>query len=514
MKKRAAGLTLAVVTAAVVLAGCTAPPVTPVDTTLTVGIGTPPISLDPLRAAVGTSRWFEDPAYTSVLDINDDGEVVAGLADEWGYEGEGNTEFSFTLREGLEFSDGTPVTAQAVVDSYDYFIANGSGPGRPPFLGITAEAVDDLTVHLTSATPNPVIDQMLGGNYYAFTPISPAGLADDEARARETFGVGPYVLDSEATIPDNTYVYVKNDNYYDPDVAQYERIEIKVIADQAQLVQALNTGQVEVIQVDPNVVSTLGDEHQLLERAALWVGLIIVDRNGALVPAFADERVRQALAMSIDRTAIAQASAGEFGQPAVQFATDGDPSYGYDPELEELFPYDPDAARELLAEAGYPDGFSFTVLYQGPSQADTKLVQALAAAFAEIGVTMELKAEPEFGAWVTDFTSLQYPATIFGGGGTSMFFATQGYFLPNGIFNIFNIDDPEVTALYTELSLAGGDEVGEKARELNRLVTEKALSIPVYTTTSLYAVAPTVEGVAWLGAGPDINSIIRWSPAD
>ncbi|HWI31987.1 MAG TPA: ABC transporter substrate-binding protein [Microbacterium sp.] len=514
MKKTRAIVAATAALAVLALGGCTsgggsAPPV---DTTLTVGINTPPISLDPLRAALGNGRWYEDPAYTSVLDLNDDGEVIAGLADEWGYVGEGNTKFSFTLKPDLEFSDGTPLTAQSVVDSYNYFVANGSGPTRPYFFAITAEAVDDLTVELTSATPNPIMDQLVTGDYYAFAPISPAGLADDTARAGDTFGIGPYVLDKEATIPDNVYVYVKNENYFDEDAAKYEKIEVKVIPDYTQQVQALNTGQVELIQVDPNVASTLKDPATVLERASSWNGLLLTDRGGVNTPALADERVRQALAWAIDREAVAKASVGEYGTATTQVAIDGDPSWGYDPELEDAYTQDLDKAKDLLAEAGYPDGFSFTALYQGPSQADSKLVQALASDFAKIGVTMELKPEADFGAWVTDFTSGQYSASIFGGGGVMFLFA-QGFWMPDGIMNPYKVSDQEMNDAMAALAVAEGDEVGPAAQEVNRVATLNALSIPVYQQTLIYAHADSVSDVTWVGSSSNLNSITHWTPA-
>lgn len=516
MNKSRSIVAAALVVAALTLGGCGAggAPTPAADGTLTVGISTPPVSLDPLRAAIGQGRWYEDPAYSSVLDVNDDGEVIAGLADDWGYLGDGNTKFSFTLRPDLTFSDGTPLTAQSVVDSYNYFVANGSGPTRASFLEITVEAIDDLTVELTSATPNPIMEQLLTANYLAFCPISAAGLADDEARAANTFGSGPYVLDSDETIPDNLYVYVPSENYYDDSAAKYDKIEIKVIPDATQLVQALNSGQVELVQVDPNVASTLEDGVTSLERASSWVGLLITDRDGVNTPALADERVRQALAWSIDRAALAKASAGKFGTAAVQVATQGDPSWGYDPTLDTAYNKDIDKAKDLLAEAGYPDGFSFTVLYQGPSQADSKLAQALVSEFAAIGVTMELKPEADFGAWVTDFTSGKYSASIWGGGGVPIFTMAQGFWMPPGIMNPYHVSDDAINDSMAELAQAPVDAMESAAQSVNEVATLGALAIPVYKQTVIYAHAPTVAGVSWLGKSFDLNSIVRWEPAN
>ncbi|MHC9043287.1 ABC transporter substrate-binding protein [Microbacterium saperdae] len=513
--KRSSALVAGMATLALLLSGCAAGgnAAQPADSTLTVGFNSPPVSLDTLRAGNGQGRWFEDPAYMSVLDVDDDGTVIAGLADEWGYVGEGNKEFSFTLRDGLEFSDGTPVTAQAVVDSFDYFVANGSGPTRAYFLGMTATAVDDLTVTLTTEAPNPIIDQLLTQDYYAFSPISAAGLADDNARSGQTFGVGPYTLDVEQTVPDSVYTYVKNENYFDPDAAHYDKIEVKIIPDAAQLVQALNTGQVEAIAVDANVASTVSDENEVLSRVGAWNGLYLTDRDGAVTPALADPLVRQALSLAIDRESVATAALGEFGTPAFQVAIEGDPSWGYDPALEDTNAQDIEKAKELLSEAGYPDGFTFTILYQAPAASDAKLAQALAAQFQEIGVTVELKAAPDFGAWVTDFVSGQYSATIFGGFGLPMYLMAQFAWTPQAIMNPFQVSDTGVNEAFDELANASGDASVAAAQNLTRVVTEEVLSIPVVYQSLIYAHADTIQGFTWVGKTALPNSIVRWTPS-
>jgi peptide/nickel transport system substrate-binding protein len=514
MKRRTA-LVAGMAALALTLGGCaaTGDGAAPADSTLTVGFNTPPASLDPLRAANGQGRWYMDPAYMSVLQVDNDGNVIAGLSEEWGYVGDDNKTFRFTLRDGLEFSDGEALTAQAVVDSFEYFVENGSGPTRAYFLGMTATAVSDLEVEITTETPNPIIDIMLTQDYFAFSPISSAGLADDNARAGQTFGVGPYVLDLDATIPDSVYTYTKNEDYFDEDAAAYETIEVRVIPDAAQLVQALNTGQVEVIQVDANVADTVSDSATVMSRLAAWSGLVITDREGVNVPALADERVRQALAFALDRPALAEVALGEYGEAGVQAALEGDPTWGFDPELEGFYELDLDKAKDLLAEAGYADGFTFTLLYQSANPTEANLVQAIAAQLQEIGVTMELKAVPDFGAWVNDFVSGQYSATIFGGVGLPQYLNAQFFWTPQAIMNPYQVSDPDLNAAFDTLASASADDAAEAARGVTRVVAEKALTIPVYNQENIFAHASTVDGFTWLGDSGLPNSILSWKPS-
>lgn len=498
---------------AMTLGGCASGSSDATDSTLTVGFNTPPASLDTLRNANGQGRWYSDPAYMSVLQINDDGDVIAGLAEEWGYVGDDNKTFRFTLREDLVFADGTPVDAQAVVNSFDYFLEHGSGPTRAYFLGMSAEAIGDLEVELTTEAPNPIIDTMLTQDYYAFSPISAAGLADDNARAAGTYGVGPYVLDQDATVPDSSYVYVPNENYFDPEAAHYDKIEIKVIPDAAQMVQALNTGQIDFMQVDANVADTVDDSMNVESRLAAWSALHIHDREGISQPALGDQRVRQAMAYALDRDALAAVALGEYAEPGSQLALEGDPLLGNDPELNGFYEQDLDKARELLADAGYPDGFSFGHIYQSAVPTDTNVTQAIAGQLAEIGITMELKAEPDFGAWIDDFVSGQYGSTIFGGVALPMYLQSQFFWTPQAIMNPNQVDDPEVVAAFNAIAEASPEDAAAAAQAMNRLVLEQAYTIPVYYQHTIYAYADHMDGFSWIGDSGITNSILSWKPS-
>lgn len=511
MKKKQIAL-VAIATAAILaLSGCSGSSSSDTDV-LTVGINTPPISIDPLKAANGIGRWYQDPAYASVLSTDKDGKVIAGLADKWGYVGTDNKSFSFTLREGLVFADGTPVTAQAVVDSYNYFKENGSGPTKAYFAAITAEAAGDLQVNLTSTEPNPIMDLLLTEDNLAFSPISPEGLKDDNARSAETFGVGPYVLDSAETVPNDHYTYVKNPNYYDTSAAKFDKIEVKVILDATQLVQAVKTGQVDVVQVDPTVADTSIPENiNKIDRVGAWNGIYITDRNGTVVPAFASQYVRQALSWAVDRASIASSTLGSYGGPGVQPAVPGPAPWGYDPALEKTYGYDVDKAKALLAKGGFPDGFAFDLLYVAPDQSSARLAQAVADQLSKIGVTVTLKPAADFGAWVNDFVSGKYGATIGGGASLPMFLQAQFGFTPTAIMNPYQVSDPEVNAAFAALASAPSDKAGPAAQALTKVLTTKAVTVPVVQQKLIYMINDRLTGVDWIGDSAYLTSIITWS---
>lgn len=515
MKKSALLLLAAGTVAAVALAGCTGTTAASgeKDTTLTIAINTPPITLDPARAALGASLNFIVPAYASLLDRSVDGEIIAGLADEWGYVGDDNTRFDLSLRDGVEWADGTPITAEDVVASIEYFKTQ-AGPNAQYLAPLTLSAVDENTVEVTSPTPNPVIPDLFTPDALGGAIISPAGLTEPEALGEATFGAGPYVLDGEQTISGDTYVYTPNANYWDQGGIKYESITIRVIANANSAVQALQSGQIDFVQSNAEGAAAVANDASIavLSAPSIWSGFYLLDRDGKIVPALADVRVRQALNFAIDRTAITQAVYGEFATPNEQPTAPG--FDGYDKSLEGTYAYDPDHARDLLAEAGFGDGFTIPVNYGAFDPDTTKLVQAVQAQLAEVGVTLELKAAQNFGEWVDDLVSGKYPVTILSPGAAgATYYSAQAAFLPGGLLNIFQAEDPDLTAAYNELVVASVEDRGEAAQAVTRVATEHALALPVsaVSTIVLYN-SDKIDGVEFIDGIASPTWVTLWSP--
>jgi peptide/nickel transport system substrate-binding protein len=514
MKKSALLLIAASTVAVVALAGCTgAASGGEKDTTLTIAINTPPITLDPARAATGASLNFVVPAYASLLEQGADGVIVGGLADEFGYVGDDNTTFEISLRDGVKFADGTPITAEDVVASIEYFRSQG-GQAAQYFAALEMTALDEDTVEITSATPNPVIPDLLTPQYLGGAIISPAGLETPEALGESTFGAGPYVLDGEQTVSGDTYVYTPNENYWDQSGIRYESITIRVIANANSAVQALQSGQIDFLQSNAEGAAAVANDENItvVSAPSIWAGFFILDRDGGLVPALADERVRQALNFAVDREAITQAVYGDFGTPTEQPTVSG--FDGYDTSLEGTYAYDPDQARELLEEAGYADGLTITANYGGFDPDSTKLVQAVQAQLAEVGVTLELKAAQNFGEWVDDLLTGQYALTVLSpGSGGAEFFVAQSTFLPGGIMNLFQAEDPDLTEAFNELAVASVEDRGAAAQEVNRVATEHALALPIsgVATIVLYD-SDKIDGVEFIQGAAIPTYVTLWSP--
>jgi peptide/nickel transport system substrate-binding protein len=513
MFRRSAMVGAAVIALALGITGCTGSANTPSEEsdTLTVGMATPPVSLDPSKAAAGFGLLYVDPAYASLINTSEDGELIPGLAEEWGYVGDDNKTFTLTLRPDLKFADGTDLTAQSVVDSVAYFVT-GSGPTNSFFRNLTLTAVDEVTVEVVSSEPNPMLPFLFSNTILGGDIISAAGLADPEGLASATFGAGPYVYDPEQSVAEDHYVYTPNENFWDQDAIHFDKIEIKVIPQIQSQVQALKSGQIDMMAGDPSVVSTVEDDESIAIAAApiVWNGVYLLDREGVVAPALADVRVRQALNYAVDREAVARAAYGEAGTPIDQAAVQG--FDGYDPELEGTYPYDPEKARELLEEAGYADGFTMAVNYQSFDPGSTKMIQAVAAQWAEIGVTLELKGNTNFGEWVGDLVSKNFPATVLNGtGGQPQYLDAEFAWLPTSIMNVFQVSDPGIPEAFNTLATASADDSGAAARAFQKVIVDNALAVPIVQFDA-YAFHDTdLKGVVFAPGIAAVSSIVTWT---
>lgn len=464
--------------------------------TVTIALSSPPNSLDPAQSATGLFLNFVDPAYASLLTRDAAGKLAAGLADKWGYVGTGNTKFSLTLRAGVKFADGTPITATDVVESFKYF-AKGSGGNAAYFRELTYATPDASTVEVTSAKPNPDLGALFTAEFLGGAIISPAGLKDPAKLAAATFGAGPYVYRPEQSVSGDHYVYEPNKNFYDQSAVRFQKITIRVIPNPNSQVQALKSGQIDFMAGTPDVAPTISGDGKLtmIKKPTTWAGLFLLDRDGTVVKGLGDVRVRQALNFAIDRAAITKAVYGDFGAPLDQPAM---PGYdGYSEPAAKAYPYDPAKAKQLLAEAGYASGLTIPVNYGSFDPSTTKMVQAVQGQLAQVGVTLKLTGAANFGGWINDLLTKKFAATVLspGVGGGSNFYVQQPGFSKAGIMNLFGVQDADVDAAFTKLATSGPEESGPAAQGLTDVIVRKALSLPVSGVDLIVLYNKRLQGV-------------------
>lgn len=358
------------------------------------------ITMDPQQQS-GSGVPFLRPVYESLFEKGPKGEVLPLLAT--GYKVDG-LDVTITLREGVTFSNGEPFNAEAAVANINRGVKLGIIEGLKTVEAASAADEHTLKIKLKELDP-AIIDSLC---YTGGMMIAPAAMADP-ALDRNPVGTGPYVYKKEESREGEVRVYVPNPTYWDKDKIGLARYEVWEIPDDTARLNALKTGQIDAGNWLANPQSAIIDRTPDLKlirgTGALNYHIIISDREGTVIPAFADINVRKAMAYAIDRTAFGKAV--QFGLAVDSYQPYGEGHWAYDPALEGVYAYDVDKAREYMAKSKFPDGFSFDMpsipLYQSR-------LEALAGFFKEIGITMNIvPQEPGTLARVSRTTN--YPAT-------------------------------------------------------------------------------------------------------
>ncbi|WP_062014610.1 ABC transporter substrate-binding protein [Aureimonas sp. AU4] len=356
-----------------------------------IGMNIEPAGLDPTAAApvaIGQVVWQN--VFQGLTRIDENGQVLPQLATEWAVSDEGRT-VTFTLREGVRFQNGVAFDSSTAKFTLDRARGEGSiNPQKQFFTKIRAvETPDPRTLVLRLAEPSG--DLLYHLAWPAAVMVEPSSA---ETNRSAPVGTGPFRL-AEWRQGDRLRLE-RIPNYWGPAPALREA-EFRFINDPQAQAAALRSGAVDAFPEfgAPELVEELKRE----ERLSVVVGnteLKVVAGMNARRKPFDDARVRRALMMAVDRAAVIEGAWSGLGTPIGSHYTPNDPGYV---DLANHVPYDPQAAKRLLAEAGYPDGFETTIRTPQMSYA-TRSAEVLQALLAEIGVTLRIVPTEFPAVWV------------------------------------------------------------------------------------------------------------------
>jgi peptide/nickel transport system substrate-binding protein len=486
--------------------------------TVTVGNNLGCTALD---VAVSTGGPDYEVAYEPLIRLEQNGELAPGLATSWTVK-PGNKTITFTLRENARFSDGEPVTAQAVKTWLDYRttvvspLDNLMGPIA------STRVISKFVVEATLEAPNPNMamgfSNAMGSNWgFVASPRAIAKVkADPKSKylGRQTAGAGQYVLDRKQTVLNDHCTYVPNKYYYDQSKIKWAKVVIKNVTDANTMLAGLQTGQIDVGQGESSTAAAAEAAGlKVIHTPGRLQGIYFFDHTGKLAPPLADVRVRQALNYAIDREKIATALFGEDAQPTSHPNpnTDGD-----DPSFDTYYDYNPEKAKQLLADAGYPNGFSFKVEAPGAwigSFKTTQLAQAVSKYLAEVGVKMEITATSSLAVWQEALASKTYA----GGSviwGTNPTWAWYGLAMAPGgpLADQHGWEDPVSKKLWLKGRSAPPEEAAEIWRQLIKRTIEQAFFLPVLSPGFYSYVSDRVSGVEAVLDGA-FSPVDGWAPA-
>ncbi|WP_062385341.1 ABC transporter substrate-binding protein [Demequina iriomotensis] len=464
-------------------------PAADAPTTLAIATNRAPSTFDPVGLATGNDALIWGSIYDTLFVIGPDGELVPHLATGYSYSDDG-LELTVTLRDDLTFSDGTPATAAEYKATLEH-IRDTAGAGQAMADTVASvEAADATTVVITFSANDP-------GFLFDLTSrvgiIAQPDKMADESYGLDPIGAGPYMLDAEKTQSGTQYVLIKRDDYWNADAYPFEEVTVRVIADATAIENSLRAGELDIAGVQAQTApqfESSGDftTTQLEAQSSLF--LDIADRDGAIEPAFADLRVRQAINFALNRDGFVQAGGG-VGQPAYQM--DFPSTSGYDPALDSVYTYDVEKAKSLLAEAGYAEGFSIDM----PSLVyTTSMEPAITQALADIGITVNWDSIPPQDT-VQALLSGKYPVILWFASTLPDANQVQDFYAPAALLNPMHTTDPELDALLEQASKITDPAAGADIyKQINAFGVNNAWYAPLMFTGQTFAEA---EGYKYVG---------------
>lgn len=514
--RRALMLTATVAAVGIAAAGCASSnnPDSSDDTTggsggtLRVGLAAPPTSLDPANMEQSTSP-FAQPAYDALIRVEEDGTLTPGLATEWGFTDEENRVFEITVRDDVTFSDGAVLDADAVIANFEH-LDTGNSNVASLVNGGEYTKIDDHTVQIEWDTPHPLAPQALTQTWVAGMMASPEALANaPESLATQTAGAGPYVLDASHTVAGSEYVYTAREDYWDEGRQHWDEIVITVIDNPDQRLNALRVGEIDYAVGDlATADSAESADLQVLYAPTIVYGLSLLDRDGELGSPLEDLRVRQAINHALDREGISEAMLGDYGFPTEQVMVPSEP--GYLTSHEGYYEYDQDLARDLLAEAGYPDGFTLPVIASTTATA-AQFAQIYAAQLEEVGITLELDTRPG-PDYFEAMTGGTFPAAGIGYGSQPLPMEYDGLFGPDAAFNPLGVTSESVQQTFAEATAMPQDEAVELYEQIMAEIVEEAWYAPVAFAPVFYYASDAIAPAAVTDARPQVP-LVELQPA-
>lgn len=499
MKKKLLALFLALVMVGAVLPGCgdgskdpggqgnngkTGEPVKGGE--ITVGIAQDlDDSLDPHQTVAAGTREVLFNIFEGLVKPNSDGEMIPAVAEKYELSEDGTT-YTFTLREGVKFHNGQTVTAEDVVYSINRCAAVPEGQEKPLVAAFSAvksvEALDEKTVAVTIAQRD------LEFISYMTAAIIPA---DYENQDTAPVGTGPFRFVSRT--PQQDFVMERFEDYWGAP-AWLDKVTYKICENADALVMNLNGGSIDLCaHLTSAQASQLNQNFQVLEGTMNLVQAIYL--NNQAKP-FDNQLVRQALCYAIDRQGIMDMVADGHGTAVGSSIYPAFTKY-FLPELVDKYPHDVAKAKELLAQAGYPDGFDMTISVPNNYQPHMDTAEVVAEQLREAGINVTIQPV-EWSTWLdTIYNGRQFQATVVGVDAANMTArAMLERFTSDYAKNFINYNNPAYDALFQQaINATDEDTQTDLYKQMETMLADTAANVYIQDLCDLVAMRQDLGGL-------------------
>jgi peptide/nickel transport system substrate-binding protein len=426
---------------------------------------------DPLLYSSAQFSFFSglyDSLFVTDKDGNAQPSLVASSSDNADH-----TQLTLTLRDGVTFTDGSTLDSALVKKNLDRRSDKTlAAYGQLSTAIKDVAAPDAKTVVITWAKP-----QATGASNLADTAgviVGSKGIADPTSLKTTPDGSGPYTLASAGTTRGSSYTLTKNTKAWNATTFPYSTVVFRVLGDHQAMANAVQSGQVDIAgQLDPTTVDQVKSSKSIAQVGGTIIGMPVVDKTGKTNPAFAKVEVRQALLYATDRAALVKLHPGAKATAQLFPAA----ATGFDSGLNTTYTYDPAKAKQLLAQAGYPNGFSIDQTVLGQPAVDQIAVQKQ---WAAVGVKLNFVT-----ATSTDavFAAAATQPLLYGASGFTVGTNPAGFVagvLYGGFMNLQHATDPNIESALGA-SLGGTGSAKDAAlKQLNAAITNDGWFIPFY----------------------------------
>ena len=378
---------------------------------------------DPATATAFQTVQTLDLVYDTLIETGDDGELEPGLATEWEVSDDGRT-VTLSLRDGVTYHNGADLTAEDAKASLDRVLDPETGSVVASNLGNVEEVVaeGDTTLVIQLAQPDTALLNVLS---QTGTAILDSDDISGESVGREVNGTGPFRWESWEQ--GERVTLTANEDYWG-DVPALRTVELRVIPDESSILSGMRSDSFHLgVVTDPSVANQAGEDVEVLSQPTL--SYHVLQLNAARGP-LQDVRVRQAIACAIDREQVVQQAyfgdgevTGPITSPAFEYdATEGLPCEAPDPQ----------AARDLLSQAGHDEGLTLeTIVMTGEYATATSIAQSVQGQLEEIGVSLDLQQQ-QTSVYVDNWIEADYDAAVaLNGGSTDPYLMYGRYFDAN-----------------------------------------------------------------------------------
>jgi len=467
------------------------------DKILTLGVDQEVIGLDPHIVTSFSSHRRVDLLYNKLVRHNENLEITPDLAQD--IDIPDNVTYIFNLRKGVKFHNGQEMTADDVVFSLNRILdTKTASPGRSYLTTIkTIEKLSAYSVKIVLTAPLASFLEGLASNNCAI--VSKAAVEQYGNLQKVEVGTGPFML--KEWTPDNSMTLVKNPDYFEKGQPWLDKVIFRIIPEQASLLAGVKSGTLDMATInDGSTIMLAKRDNNLNVMQKPGVNVRTFGFNVTHKP-FDDERVRQAISLAIDRTEVV--TVAEFGMgmatgpipvSATQWAL----------PLSKIPFASPDIAKAkaLLAQAGYPNGFTFKIVTANSYEGGLSVAQVIQSQLKKIGVNAELEVV-EWGIYIDRWVKRTFDAMVELRGGSSepdrflyrMIHSTGGV-------NNFLFKDAEVDALLDKGRAL--TKVADRKPVYDQLQIALATKAPIvflYSPFETHVMGKNVKGFKQVGNG-------------